>query len=311
MKRFDAVGFGALNMDKLFSVNEIAAAEGESFIRDFAEVPGGSAANAMVGLSRLGCKVGFIGKVACDPEGRKLLEDFRKENVDVNGIIVAEQGRTGTVMGFVNGRGERALYADAGVNSTITLAEQKKEYASEVCFLHLTSFVGEESFHAQVQLAKALPRSVKLSFDPGALYARRRRVQLRPILKRTFVSMPNALELELMTGRTGYKEGAEALLREGMEIVAVKLGKKGCYVTDGTEKHLIPALKVKTVDTTGAGDAFCAGFLYGLISNKTLEECGRIGNFLGSRCVMKIGARTGLPTLEDLRAQFTGSLFKK
>src|SRR5271157_3587502 len=166
MNRFDAVGFGALNMDKLFSVNEIAAAEGESFIRDFAEVPGGSAANTMVGLSRLECKVGFIGKVACDPEGMKLLEDFRKENVDVNGIIVAEQGRTGTVMGFVSERGERALYVDAGVNSAITTVP-KKEYASEASFLHLTSFVGEKSFHAQVDLANSLPKSVKLSFDPG------------------------------------------------------------------------------------------------------------------------------------------------
>jgi len=79
------------------------------------------------------------------------------------------------------------------------------------------------------------------------------------------------------------------------------LGSKGCYVTDGRESHHVEAFKVKVVDTTGAGDAFCAGFLYGLISGKSLYECGRLGNFVASRCIIKMGARTGLPTLADLK----------
>jgi ribokinase len=79
------------------------------------------------------------------------------------------------------------------------------------------------------------------------------------------------------------------------------LGNKGCYVTDGKESHSIEAFKVKVVDTTGAGDAFCAGFLYGLISDKSLYECGKLGNFVASRCIMKMGARPGLPTIEDLK----------
>ena len=61
---------------------------------------------------------------------------------------------------------------------------------------------------------------------------------------------------------------------------------------------------MKAVDTTGAGDAFNAGFLYGLLKNKSLYECGRIGNFVGSRCVMQMGARAGLPTAADLAAFF-------
>jgi ribokinase len=72
-------------------------------------------------------------------------------------------------------------------------------------------------------------------------------------------------------------------------------------VTDGRRSHNVEAFKVSVVDTTGAGDASCAGFLYGLIKHKSLEECGRIGNFVASRCTTKIGARTGLPTLEDLK----------
>ena len=112
--------------------------------------------------------------------------------------------------------------------------------------------------------------------------------------------MPNAIELKLITGKEDYFEGADVLIGEGARVVAVKLGSDGCYVTDGRERLRIEAFKVKAVDTTGAGDAFCAGFLYGMLNEKSLRECGKLGNFVASRCVMKLGARTGLPYAENL-----------
>jgi ribokinase len=87
----------------------------------------------------------------------------------------------------------------------------------------------------------------------------------------------------------------------GVELVAVKLGKRGCYVTDGKESHLIPACKIAPKDTTGAGDAFCAGFIYGLLHGKDLYACGKLGNLVASRCIEEYGARTGLPLLADLQ----------
>jgi ribokinase len=301
MKRFDAVGFGALNVDKLFKVNKIACAEEEGFIINCEEACGGSAANTIVGLARLSCKVGFIGKIATDREGKMLIENFCKESVKTDGIIQARKGRSGTAMGFVDKKGERALYVDPGVNDAIEFNEINREYALQAKFLHLTSFVGEKSFETQKKLVETLPKSIKVSLDPGELYARKGMKTLEPMIRCTFVLMPSLKEIKLLTGTSDYKKGAEVLLEKGVGIVAVKLGSKGCYVTDGKEKHLIEAFKVKVVDTTGAGDAFCAGFLYGLINDKNLLECGRIGNFVASRCIMKIGARTGLPTLKDLK----------
>ncbi len=302
MTRFDAVGFGALNIDKLFKVNKIASAEEESFVTSFEEACGGSAANTIVGLARLGCKVGFIGKVADDKDGRMLLEDFCRGGVDTNGIIMAKRGRSGTVMGFVDEKGERALYVDPGVNDTIEFDEINREYAFQTRFLHLTSFVGEKSFQTQKRLVETLPKNdVKVSLDIGELYARKGLEALEPILNRTFVMIPNAKELQILMKKADYKRNAELLLEKGVKIVAVKLGGKGCYVTDGKESHTIEAFKVEVVDTTGAGDAFCAGFLYGLISGKSLYECGRMGNFVASRCIMKMGARTGLPRFKDLK----------
>jgi ribokinase len=301
MSRFDVIGFGALNVDKLFRVNRLAKAEEESFIEDFAEACGGSAANAAVGLARLGCKVGFIGKVGCDREADLLIQDFCKEGVDTNGTIRARQGKSGSVMGFVDKKGARALYIDSGVNDTIAFGEINVDYASQAQFLHLTSFVGEKSFQTQKKLLSALPDRVRVSFDPGALYARKGFAYLKPIIKKTYVLMPNAIELELLTGETDYCKGADFMVGKGVKMVAVKLGGDGCYVTDGRERHLIEAFKVKVVDTTGAGDAFCAGFLYGLVNDKRLYECGKLSNFVASRCVMKMGARAGLPFAKDLK----------
>ena len=301
MKRFDVVGFGALNVDKLYKVNRIVGPEEEGFIINCQEACGGSAANAIVGLARLGCKVGFIGKVAIDREGKMLMDDFRREGVATKGVIRVKTGRSGIVMGFVDEKGDRALYVDPGVNDTLEFEEINKEYASRTEFLHMTSFVGEKSFETQKKLVESLPENVKVSLDPGALYARKGIKQLGSMITRSFAVMPNAKELALLTGIEDYVAGAEKLLGMGVKVVAVKLGSMGCYVTDGNESHHIEAFKVPVVDTTGAGDAFCAGFLYGLINKKSLYECGRIGNFVASRCIMKMGARAGLPSLEDLK----------
>lgn len=299
MSRFDAIGFGGLNVDRLFKVAKIAKAGEESHIIDCEEACGGSAANTIVGLARLGCGVGFVGKVAEDREGRMLVEAFRKEGVDTDGVICVKDGRSGVVMGFVDKSGERALYVDAGVNDTLDFREIDVKYASQTRFLHLTSFVGEKSFQTQKRLVEALPQTVRVSIDPGELYASKGSV-LESMMRKAYAIMPNLRELELLTGTTDFREGANALLKKGVEIVAVKLGSKGCYVTDGKERHQIDAFKVNVVDTTGAGDAFCAGFLYGLISGKNLSECGRLGNFVAFRCIMRMGARTGLPYLNDL-----------
>lgn len=300
MNKFDVVGFGALNVDKLFKVNKIAGAEEESFVEAQSVAFGGSAANTVVGLARLGCKVGFIGRVGTDNEGSMLLEDLKKEGVDTRGITQSPD-RSGAVMGFVDKKGSRALYINSGSNDTIDVESIPDAYADQSRYVHLTSFVGEKSFQSQKEFLRDLSGKVKVSFDPGALYASKGFNKLEAVIKRTYVLMPNLFELRQITGENDYVNGAKYLLRKGVKVVAVKLGKKGCYVTNGTEEHTIEAIRVKVVDTTGAGDAFCAGFLYGLLNDKSLLACGKIGNFVASRCVMELGARTSLPNLGELR----------
>ncbi len=298
-KKFNVIGFGALNVDKLFKVNKIAEKEEESFVINCQESCGGSAANTIVGLARLGLKTGFVGKVANDREGRLLLNEFRKEKVDTQGIVVVKNAQSGIAMGFVDENGERALYVAPGVNDTIDLKEVSLDYVAKAELLHITSFVGRKSSETQKKLVEQLPEHVKVSFDPGMLYSRKGLTELEPLIKRASVMLPNEVELKLLTGKD-YEKGAKMLKAQGVEIVAVKLGNKGCFVTNKKESHVVKTFKVEVVDTTGAGDAWNAGFLYGLLRNRGLRTCGRLGNFVASRCITEMGARTGLPRQEDL-----------
>lgn len=296
--RFDAIGFGALNVDKIYRVLRIAHGGEETFVLDFEEAPGGSAANTTVGLARLSLKTGFIGKVGTDHEGQLLLYDFRKEGVNTDGVIVAKEGRSGVVAAYVDKKGQRALYVHPSVNDSIRLEEVDLDYARHTDFMHLTS-LDQKPFEVQKEIVRELD-DVRFSFDPGEIYARMGLPALRSILKRSFVVMPSEAELRMLTGQ-GWKNGAARLLEQGARIVAVKLGERGCYVTDGRDNHLIAPFKVKVVDTTGAGDAFCSGFLYGLVKNKDLYDCGRLGNLVASKCITEVGARKGLPRAIDLR----------
>ncbi len=295
---YDVVCFGALNVDRLFKVNRIAEAEEESEIQEYVESPGGSAANTAVGLARLGIRTGFVGKVTAGRDGDYLLEAFRREGVNTDGIVVSKGGRCGSVTGFVDQKGQRALYLDPGVNSTLKFDEINLEYVAGAKFLHLSSFASDGPLRAQIKLADKFP-DVAVTLDPGMIYARKGLNTLKPLIKKCFAVLPNEGELRLLTGK-GCPEGIKALLDEGVKVVAVKLGDRGCYVTDGKEGYYVEPYKVNVVDTTGAGDAFCAGFIYGLLNGKPLKECGKIGNFVASKVLTEMGARSGLPRRSEL-----------
>jgi len=147
---FEVIGFGALNVDKLYSVDKIAGVGEERVVKNCVETAGGSAANTVVGLARLGHKVGYIGKVGDNREGKFLLRSFIDEKVDTKGVILSKGEMSGVVIGFVDSEGERSLYVNPGANNTLDFAEIDRDYANDAVFLHLSSFFGEKQFEIQV-----------------------------------------------------------------------------------------------------------------------------------------------------------------
>ncbi|NIA03298.1 MAG: sugar kinase [Nitrospirae bacterium] len=296
------IGFGALNLDRIFYVDRIVKPDEEGFISSVENHPGGSAANTIVGLSRLGVPTGYIGKVADDEAGNILLENLDNENIDINMVRTAS-GRSGACLIMVDGKGNRGILVDPGVNDTISMADIDPELADSAKLIHITSFAcrdAETSFETQKELAAST--SAEISLDPGTLYAERGTEALIDFIQKARVVLPSDHELTLMTGCGDIWDGADMLIDTGAKWVVVKRGDKGCYVTDGTNGIELPPRKVDVVDTTGAGDAFNAGFIYSMLQGKDIETCGRIGNITASISITKRGAREGLPYKDQLDA---------
>jgi ribokinase len=297
---FDAVGFGALNIDQLYNVDRIIGPEEETIIKGFRETCGGSAANTIIGLSRLGLKTAYIGKVATDREGIKLKKNLEKEKVNLELLTTTKKGRSGKVIGFVDEHGQRALYLDPGVNDTIKIDEIKISLVENSRLLHLTSFAGE-GLHVQETLLERLSSTPLISLDPGNLYAKKGMKTLKGLIEAVNILLLNEMELKMMIGYRGsYKEAAK-LLADEVDVIIVKRGPSGVYgIMDGLEVE-VPALEVECVDTTGAGDAFNAGFLYAWLMGYDLKKSCYFGNYIASYCIQGYGATTMLPTREATR----------
>lgn len=168
----EIIGFGALNVDKLYSVEHIVSADEESFIKSETDTPGGSAANTIVGLARLGCDASIIGKIAEDEDGDLIEYNLAVNGVYTNNLIYSDTGSTGKCLGFVDGDGERCLYISPGVNDEIQVGEINLLNIMRCKIMHYTSFVGD-SFNAQIDLLEKLSDETLLSFDPGMLYVQK------------------------------------------------------------------------------------------------------------------------------------------
>lgn len=300
----EVIGFGALNVDKLYSVENIVSKDEESFIKSETDTPGGSAANTIVGLSRLGCSTSIIGKIAEDDDGDLIEYHLAINGVYANNLIYSETGSTGKCLGFVDENGERCLYIDPGVNDEIKIGEINPLNIMRCKIMHYTSFVGD-SFNTQIELLEKLNDQCILSFDPGMLYVKKGFDELKPILERTNVLLINESELRLLcnNNKDSLKELAIGFLDLGIGTVVVKRGAKGVFAIDNSSECEVEAFECEVVDTTGAGDSFNSGFLYSYLKGYDLEKSCRIGNWVASKAIEGFGMEK-FPTLKDLEEFF-------
>jgi len=321
MSRIEVIGLGALNVDHICKVERILV-DGEAVAEESKSCPGGSAANTIYGLAKLGVNTGFSGVVGDDSEGRIMVQDFEKVEVDTSQIKVKPGVRTGSVLCLSDQLGKRSLYVSPGANNLLTIDDLDLTYMNQAKMLHLSSFADEKQFKVLLEVIGRLDLSVRLSFAPGVLHATKGFDALTPILARTYVLFINQREIAKLTGQD-IISGAERCLKQGCHIVAVTLGggtklelskKAGrrtvvavAYIRDAESEYAIEASGWKTAseaDTTGAGDAFATGFLYGLLKGKGMEECGCLGDTVARFSIAKIGAREGLPVLSELADKY-------
>jgi ribokinase len=261
---------------------------------------------------------GYTGVVGGNAEGKILLQDFQKVGVDTSQIRVKPEAKTGSVLCLSDRLGRRSLYVIPGANSLLTIDDLDLTYINQAKWLHLSSFADDRQFKALLELIDRLDSSIKLSFAPGVLHATKELAILSPILNRTHLLFVNQREIRHLTGEDVIA-GAENCLKQGCRMVVVTLGKgmtlelghrtitAVSYIRDAENEYAIEPSRqdiVSEVDTTGAGDAFTTGFLYGLLKGKGLYECGWLGDIVARFSLTKLGAREGSPTLVELSQRY-------
>lgn len=295
------IGFGALNVDNFFKVENLFLSENPTYPIDVQV--GGSAANTITALAKLGIDTGFIGIVAADAYGKLLISEFRRRNVETSHIVIRKSHDlmvgSGSLDAYVDKKGRRLLFVKPQVNSSLDLNEVDIKYLNTAEFLHLSSFVDDAQLEIQKKILQKLKKTLKVSFSPGSLYCNKGLKQILPLIKRSCVVFLDKREAYQLTGKN-YRKAAQEIVKLGPEIVVITKGKEGSFVTDGKETFEQRARKVNVLDTTGAGDAFAAGFLFGLINGYDFKKNAQIGNALASFSIQKIGARAGLPNRKQL-----------
>ncbi len=263
------------------------------------EVPGGSAANYIVGVARLGVNAGFIGKIGDDSYGKKLLNEFLQENVDVSQIKIEKSSHSGMCLIPIDAEGNRQIFSFRGANANLTSSDIDTSVITNASLLHITSPpLDVAKFVARI----AKKNEVRVSYDPGGKVIRKGLTYIEPILENTDIFLPSSSELTFLFPKLKELETAahELLEQYGIQIIAIKLGARGCLIVTKNDEILVEGHKVKVIDTTGAGDAFAAAFTVGIKERWSLEKSAQFANAAGAITVTRIGARTALPTRTEI-----------
>ena len=303
---YDVACVGILVADAMAKpVDKIPAKGKLALVDSLTLFTGGCAANACVDMSKIGLNVALIGKIGNDGFGKFMKNALEEKGIDTGGLIVDEDGATSASLVIVNEDGERSFIHCLGSNATFCekdidykiIADAKLVFVAGTMLM--PAFDGEECANF-LKKCKEMGRITALD---TAWDAKGRWMQvLAPAMPYVDYFLPSFEEaVELSGGKTDPEEIADTFLAMGPHTVVIKLGKDGCFIkTKQGEKYKVPTFeRIKPIDTTGAGDSFCAGFLSALVRGKSLKECGLFANAVGTNCVMANGASTGILTEAD------------
>jgi sugar/nucleoside kinase (ribokinase family) len=294
---------GEINVDLVLQeCVEFPAPGREVLVRDSELVLGSATAIMAMGLARLGTPVAFVGRVGDDVWGRYCLEDMASRGIDLTRVIRGGGLKTGVTVSITHPR-DRALVTYLGAIGALTGADVPDSAMAGLDHLHASSFFFQEGLRPDFPdlFARAHRAGLTTSLDTGFDPSGRWDGGLRATLAETDVFFPNEVELRALTGHGDPAEGLRALEGTRTRVVA-KLGEGGAMALDGGRLLHVPAYRVETRDTTGAGDSFNAGFLHLWLKGAPVLECLRLGAACGALSTRGLGGTAAQPTLEEAEA---------
>lgn len=297
-RQFDVVGFGTNAVDFLIIVPEYPEFDSKIELIDYLQLAGGEVATTLVGLQRLGLNTAYIGRFGDDQAGDFGLRSLRDEGVDVNFVEQIPNAKTQTAFIIIDERnGERTVIWKRDKKLSYPPAETPLEAAAMGKVLHITPHDTE----ACIELARNAKREKTIvSIDVDNVFAGIEKLLPEVDILLASESFPEKL--------FGIKNRETALLelksRFGCAIAGITLGETGSLILCEGEFIRSGGFAVPggCKDTTGAGDSFRTGFLYGLMSGATVEESARMANGVAALKCRAIGARTALPNKDELNS---------
>jgi sugar/nucleoside kinase (ribokinase family) len=250
---------------------------------------GGSAANTIHGLAHLGMETGFVGKIGKDKLGKFFEQDLKENNIIP--VMFHDLDETGRSIALVSKDTERTMATFLGAAGDLQQEDIDSDIFKGYQYFHLEGYLVQS--HALIKKAVKVARAHDLiiSLDTATYNIVSENREFLEELIREYVDilMANESEAEALTGKKADK--ALDAMADLAEVAVLKMGKDGSMVKRTTEKYKIGIEEVKSIDTTGAGDLYAAGFLYGYCNEQSLEVCGKIGSILGGHTTEVIGAK--------------------
>ena len=253
------------------------------------KAPGGSAANTINGLANLGVATGFIGKVANDINGSFMEDDMISNNI--HPILLRGEAPTGIALALVTPDAERTFAVNLGCAIELSPDDFHSEMFHGYSIFHIEGYLVQNHDLLRTAVVLAKENGVKVSLDLASFdVVRDNESFLREIVSNYVdIVFANEDEARAFTG----KEPADALhaLASLCEVAIVKTGKTGSMAKYEGVVHQIGIFPATSIDTTGAGDMYAAGFLYGMVQGLTPDKCGRIGALLAGKVIEVMGAK--------------------
>ena len=255
-------------------------------------VSGGSVANSIVGLSQLGDKVGFIGKVSDDSFGLKYEEGLKKENVEYFYSKKKEELPTGTCLILVTPDSERTMCTFLGTAGKINENDVSSEAIKNSEIIFLEGYLWDEG-EPKKAFDKAINNANKVAMSLSDLFCvdRHKPHFLNLVKNKLDITFANEQEITSLIEAKNFSEVID-FSKQLNKLIVITRGEKGAVAINGEEIFENNVKKnLKIVDLTGAGDLFAAGFLHGYINELTTKECLEKGTEMSSRVIQQIGAR--------------------
>ena len=250
---------------------------------------GGSAANTIHGLARLGIPTAFLGTVGQDETGDFFYSDLEKSNIKP--LLNRSKTPSGLASTLISKDGERTFGTYLGAAIELSGKDFSDDHFKGYDILHVEGYLVQNHELLETILRLAKKEGLKISIDMASYNVVEDNLEFLKKMVRQYVDIlfANEEEAKAFTG----KEPQDALneMANQSEIAVVKIGSKGSMVKSGSEIVHIDAIKTDAIDTTGAGDLYASGFIYGLIHDLGLKKAGYIGSLLASTVIEKIGAK--------------------